>query len=417
VAGDWDPFADEEEEEQQYVFPPVPAGPPSRRALREAEREVSHEEVRRKRSAGLNAVITVLIVVALGAIGFFAGVPIYKAMTKPEATEPAVITDYPGPGEGEVTVVVNPGDTGDIIADSLFQADVVATAKAFITACGENTGCGAIQPGTYTLKKQMKADDAVEALLDPANREVVSITVPEGWRTDQIYALIAEKLDVPLADVEAAAADTTAIGLPPEAEGLVEGWLFPDTYNIGPDSTPTTLLATMVTQTSRVLNEIGVPGEQRHDVIILASLVEKETRRAEDRGKAARVFLNRIEQGMKLQSDATVVYGVGRFDDNVFTSDEERADPNPYNTYVVDGLPVGAICNPGRDAIRAAYQPTEGDWLYMVVVNDDTGEVEFNDTAEGHEASFEKYKQWLADHGGTASGTPAAETSSEAPAE
>jgi UPF0755 protein len=405
----WDPFADDDEaEEVEDSVAPPPTGVPSRRALREAE-EAVQEEKRHTRSKGLSAVVTVLIVGALGAIGYFVGVPIYHAMTEEKAPLVAEITDYPGPGVGSVEVVVNSGDTGNIIAKTLKDADVVATEKAFLTACSENTGCGAIQPGIYTLKKQMKADDAVTALLDPTNRETVTLTVPEGYRADQVFQLIADKLEVPLSEVEAAASDTVAIGLPPEAEGLVEGWLFPDTYNLSPDSTPASILATMVGQTTRVLDEVGVPGEQRHDVIVLASMVEKETRREEDRSKAARVFLNRIEQGMKLQSDATVVYGVGRFDDNVWTTDEERADDNPYNTYVIDGLPVGAICNPGRAAIEAAFRPADGPWIYMVVVNDDTGEVEFNETAEGHAASLLKYQEWLA---AKAAGTLPTETAS-----
>jgi len=126
----------------------------------------------------------------------------------------------------------------------------------------------------------------------------------------------------------------------------------------------------------------------------MASIIEKEAGVNDaDRAKIARVFYNRLEQGMQLQSDATVAYA-NNITGRVTTTDAERALKSPYNTYWVKGLPVGPITSPSKKSIDAALHPADGDWLYFAVVNLDTGETEFNSDKAGHDATVAKFQSW-----------------------
>jgi UPF0755 protein len=297
-----------------------------------------------------------------------------------------------------VTVVVAPGDSGEAIGEALVKAGVVATTKAFIAAYTDNPDSASIQPGTYTLRKEMSASDAVSALLDEANRTQVSFTIPEGWVALQIYPEISQATGIPVEEIQQAAMDVKAIGLPPEANDLVEGWLFPATYDVAPDATATQILTQMVTKTKEVLRSVGVPSDKWHDTIVLASMVEKEARLPEDRPKVARVFLNRLalKPPMLLQSDATVAYGADEH--GILTSEDARNQANPYNTYKNPGLPVGAICNPGQSAIEAVFNPADGPWLFFVTVDPETGATEFNTTLADHDKAVAKLNAWIAAH-------------------
>jgi UPF0755 protein len=114
--------------------------------------------------------------------------------------------------------------------------------------------------------------------------------------------------------------------------------------------------------------------------------------------KVARVLDNRLAINMPLQLDTTVNYANGKT--GLTTTDQDRANPSPYNTYLHTGLPPGAISNPGEDALRAVLTPAAGDWLYFVVVNPDTGETRFAATGEEHKANVQLFRQWLAEHPG-----------------
>jgi UPF0755 protein len=147
-----------------------------------------------------------------------------------------------------------------------------------------------------------------------------------------------------------------------------------------------------------VLTSLDVPEDQRLSVLTEASIVQAEAGSVEDMGKVARVLDNRIAQGMRLQLDTTVNYANGK--SGVTTTAEDRANPSPYNTYANDGLPPGAISNPGEEAIKATLDPTPGDWLFFVVTNPDTGETRFAATKEEHDANVLLFQQWLRDNPG-----------------
>ena len=150
----------------------------------------------------------------------------------------------------------------------------------------------------------------------------------------------------------------------------------------------------MVAETKSRLTAKEVPPERWHEILTMAALVQREARMEEDFYKASRVFNNRLDIGMALQSDATVTYWTGLYD-SVSTTDADRADPdNPYNTYYYTGLPLGPISLPGDLAIDAALNPTVGDWLYFVAIDLRTGDTIFSNTYAEHLVAVDKWLSW-----------------------
>jgi UPF0755 protein len=297
-----------------------------------------------------------------------------------------------------VLVVVSSGDTGTSIAEMLEAEGVVKSSAAFYEAVVAQSPEPVFQPGTYSVAKKMSAAAALERMLDPASRVQDTVVIPEGTTVAGILALIAESTEIPPADLEAAAADFRSYGLPAEAPSL-EGYLFPATYQFEPGTTARDAIQLLVNRQFQALDGAGVAAADRHRVLTLASVIQREARYEEDFYKVSRVFLNRLEIGMPLQSDATVAYGVG-LTGRTSTTDAERADPNPYNTYVHPGLPVGPIASPGDLAIKAALAPADGPWLYFVTVNTLTGETKFSETLGQHEAAVEEWKRFMRDNPG-----------------
>jgi UPF0755 protein len=214
----------------------------------------------------------------------------------------------------------------------------------------------------------------------------------------QTLQRIADNTGIPLPDLQAAAMDTVSLGLPAYAKGMLEGFLFPATYDVEPGRSAAEVLQPMVARAVDALDTLGVPVDQRLTVITKASIVQAESGSVEDMGKVARVLENRLSDGMPLQLDTTVNYANGK--NGVTTTPEDRANPSPYNTYLHTGLPPGAISNPGEQAIEAVLAPPPGDWLFFVVINPDTGETRFARTAEEHQQNVLLFQQWLREQPG-----------------
>src|SRR5262245_54103843 len=249
----------------------------------------------------------------------------------------------------------------------------------------------------------MKASAALAALLDPDNRIGSKVTVQEGLRQSAALRELAESGDLKLAQLTAAAKDWRALGLPGYAHRRAEGFLFPATYDVEPDTTAAGLLAEMVAQFDQVATEINLENRARevgldpYQAVIVASLIQAEARHAEDFPKVARVIYDRLNQDMRLQLDSAVHYAVGK-SGVVTTTAEDRASPSPYNTYRHEGLPPGPINSPGQAALEAALHPAKGAWLYFVTVNPDTGETKFATTAAQHAVNVQELREWLRDH-------------------
>lgn len=305
--------------------------------------------------------------------------------------------DFEGSGNGtEMAFTIESGDTGTSIGERLAEVGIVKTSGAFVDEVLAQPEDPVFIPGSYGMQEEMSAESALASLLDPENRQESTVVIPEGTALQDVYALIEGGIGIPVAELEAAAIPAN-FGLPAEATTL-EGFLFPATYSFDPGVDATTVLKTLVDRMFQSLDEHGVAPEARWDTIRLASLIQKEAGLREDYYKVSRVFLNRLDMGMLLQSDATVAYGTGNTH-RVSTSDAERADAaNVYNTYVHPGMVAGPISNPGDIAIDAAVNPADGPWVYFVTWNLDTGETIFSETFEEHEVAVAKWLAWMADH-------------------
>jgi UPF0755 protein len=301
--------------------------------------------------------------------------------------------DYRGSGTGSVEVVVKPGATGVQIGEVLEQAGVVKTAEAFYQEGLSDDRSAMIQPGTFRLRMRMSSEAAMDALLDRNNRVEANVVVPEGARVGQIVAAIVKGSDLSEDDVTDALDNPDDLGLPAEADGNPEGYLFPATYTVEDGESARDLLRQMVAQTLKAQQELNLDERAQavnldvEQVMTVASILEYEARRDEDYPKVARVLYNRLNEDIPLQLDSTVSY-VSKRKGDVWTTELERADPSDYNTYQHIGLPPGPIGSPGRKTIEAALNPADGNWLYFFA--DKQGVTHFNRSFDDHVAQCRK---------------------------
>jgi UPF0755 protein len=363
---------------------------PPQNTRRSSNRARERRKRRKRRKSWLVLLVSVVVVGGAVAAAWVGLRPMISSWNEPD--------DWTGSGTGRVIVRVQPGDTGVLIGRELVARGVVKTSKAFVGVTQADPRSAGIQPGTYTLRSRMSAAAALAALLDPASRVLRGIQVTEGQRAEQVYAAMVKQLGFTRSQVLAAARDDDGIGLPAAARGNPEGFLFPATYEFGPDDTPTDVLAAMVRHSLQELDDAGVSARYRRAVVIKASIVQAEAGKVADMGKVARVLDNRLAARHKLELDSTVSYATGRF--GVTTTPRERASASRYNTYRYLGLPAGPIGNPGRDAIAAAVHPARGKWFYFVTVNPDTGETRFAVTAAEHSRYAKQFQAWLRSHPG-----------------
>lgn len=334
----------------------------------------------------LAAVLVSLFVV--GGVSLYANRGVIRA-----AFEQLQGNDYPGPGQGEVEITVNAGDNGDVIAERLFEAGVVKSYRTTYKLIVDTNPT--FFPGVFTLKLQMRSVDAINALADQNSAALQRTTIKEGLRASVLFKVLSESTGVALTDFESFFTKPAEFGLDASLNNI-EGYLFPATYTFAPGSSAKQILQVMVDRMNEEIAKFGIPKEKVHEVLTLASVVQKEARRKDDFYKAARTFINRLEDGMHLQSDATVSYGVGG--NTVSTSRADRANKNGYNTYLNPGLPIGPISAPGSVAIDAALHPAEGKWLYFCTINLETGETVFSETYAQHEKAVAQWLAWMKDH-------------------
>jgi len=303
--------------------------------------------------------------------------------------------DYNGSGHGSVTLVIHEGDDGAQIAQELVDLKVVKSYRSVYKLLISRDQV--FYPGTYQLKLEMSSAAALSAIANPTNRVSNRITIKEGWRIKKVLSELSLKTGTALSEFESAANKLSAIGVPTN-EVSAEGWLFPATYEFDPGTSAASILKQMVERMHRELEHYGVSTKDAHRVLTLAALIQAEARLEPDFYKVSRVFLNRIAGGMRLQSDATVSYGVNG--KTVSTSAADRANPNGYNTYLHDGLPIGPISAPGSVAIDAALHPADGKWLYFCTVNLKTGETVFSNTYAEHGKAVTQWRKWMTENPG-----------------
>ncbi|MGW4378834.1 endolytic transglycosylase MltG [Kitasatospora sp. NPDC004531] len=325
-----------------------------------------------------------------GLLGVLAAAALALFLVWPEGKKPA--PDYVGNGTGRVQVSVAQGASITQIGKTLTSKHVIASTRAFTEAAAKSPAGDRIHPGTYTLKERMSATAALNVLLDPANAN--ALTIPEGWRTTQIYAAVDTRLGLAAGTTRAAAEQHLAeLGLPADAGGHLEGYLFPATYPVTGDTTPLALLQQMVKEAAGQLDGRAVADAAAannvspYGLLAVASLAQAEADNPEDMAKVARVVYNRLAKNMPLQLDSTINYALGR--STLTTTVADTKLDSPFNTYAHAGLPPTPIGNPGRDALRAAIHPADGDWLYFVTVQ--PGDTRFTDSADQQRKNVDEF--------------------------
>ena len=289
--------------------------------------------------------------------------------------------------------------------DRTVRAGVATFAGVGIAGAGtfgilQLRGADALAPAGGNAPSMTGTAGTTEIPLDggevPVGYDVV-VTVESGERADTVIERLAEAYEAPVANARVAIDGQ----LPAEAGGNPEGWLGAGEHSIWiePDSTADVPMSeqasSMVASTVQLLESNDVPRDQWQRVLTVASLVEIEAPNAADMPQVARVILNRVEMDMRLELDSTVRYALGQDDGaGPFTTGDERQVDSSYNTYVHPGLPPGPIGTPSAQAIEAAVNPADGDWLYFVTVNPDTGETLFAEDFAEHQKNVMVLQEW-----------------------
>ncbi len=323
--------------------------------------------------------------------------------------------DYDGKGTGTVQVQIKDNSTLTDMGNVLVDADVVKSTKAFTDAAEDNPRGKNIQSGTFNLRKQMSAAEAVNLLLDPASRVSRGVTIPEGKTANQVYDILAKASGIPVAEFKKAGADPVALGVPDfwfnrtdgqKVTRSIEGFLFPDTYEFQPTATAPEMLETMVQHFLKVAEQIDFVNKAENDrnispyeVLIVASLSQAEAGTADDLGKVSRVAYNRLygDPVMPLEYDVGINYyyqltGKATKPSSKMT-DAELTDPkNPYRLHGKTGLTPTPINNPGKAALEGALNPPKGNWLFFVAI-DKQGHSAFAATNAEHERNIATAKK------------------------
>ncbi len=303
--------------------------------------------------------------------------------------------DSPGPlAAGEkIEIVVAPGSSQELI-QQLLAAGRVITSDSRFGFLARNMGVDRqLRAGEYCFQGPVTPRQVLAKL---AAGDVVlhPVTIPEGLTIYQIGDLLAANFHLDRERFLALVTDQNFVKKNGLSGKSLEGYLFPDTYNFVRGQNEEAVIQMMTARFFKVYDELlatmpAPPSLTRETVVILASIVEKETGLVAERSLIAAVFLNRLEKGMYLQADPTVIYGLKKFDGNLTRKDLD--DPSPYNTYRRKGLPAGPICNPGRESLASVLRPAAEDYLYFVSRND--GSHFFSKTLTEHNRAVYRFQK------------------------
>jgi UPF0755 protein len=301
------------------------------------------------------------------------------------------LANPPGMGKNVQILDFSQGQPLKKFALSLEKKKIISSAGLFLLyarLCGDD---GRVQAGYYQFNDAMKPGEILRRMV-AGEVYALRFTLPEGYSIYQVAELLAGRR---LFDRDAFLRECFNTPLLRElgiSGKSVEGYLYPSTYDLTPGMTPAELIRLMTAQFGKVFEREFAErakraGMTKHEIIILASMIEKEAVRPEERALIASVFRNRLRCGMPLQSDPTAVYGVRAFAGSVSKYDISRS--TPYNTYLIGGLPPGPIGNPGSGAIEAAINPATTRYLYFVARKDGTHQ--FSTTLDEHNNAVRKY--------------------------
>jgi UPF0755 protein len=324
-------------------------------------RKANERQRRRGRRRRLRGVVVFLVLIGLITGGA------YGAFKLTGHRQPKVQAGLP------VDFTVQPGEGSRQIGRRLEEAGVVDSGGRFRAVASARGLDGALKPGEYRLETGMDVDSVIDLLVRGSNLGT-PFTVPEGFTVDQTVDRIAATKRFSKATIQKAlVSPSLEVPFRPAGVKTLEGLLFPQTYRIERNATATSVLQQMLDQLDNVMARFDQTAIPRHlspyQVLIIASMVEREAKVPEDRPKIARVIYNRLARQEPLQIDATVQYALGASKPRLSTKDLQVA--SPYNTYLHSGLPPTPIASPGQASIEAAMAPANGPWLFYVLTDAD----------------------------------------------
>ncbi|PLX39232.1 MAG: endolytic transglycosylase MltG [Hyphomicrobiales bacterium] len=291
--------------------------------------------------------------------------------------------EEPGPLAADRTVIIPNGATLDSITTLLKRNGVISEGWVFSTGVQVYKQANKLKAGEYLFKARASMGDVMETIVQ-GKAILHSVTVPEGYSSKQIVAKLMEQ-DLLTGDIEVV----------PE-----EGTLLPETYKYTRGTTRQQMIDKMKAAHDRAVKEIwgrraeNLPIKTPEEMVILASIVEKETGKADERTRVAGVFVNRLNKGMRLESDPTILYGLyggDAWDRSRTLYRSELNKENPYSTYQINGLPPGPIANPGRAALEAVVNPSRTNDLFFVA--DGTGGHAFAETLDDHNRNVNRWRK------------------------
>jgi UPF0755 protein len=368
-------------------------------------------------TVGVLAVAAVLVLRSLSrsgnptTIGF--GLPVNPSLGPVEAARLSLrlsanqdaLTQPAGEDNTPVNFEISSGQSAGEIANNLFEAGLISDAALFQTYLYYYGLDTQLEAGVHQLNQTMTIPEIAVALMDAEPQEI-TVSIPEGWRREQIADWIDQQGNLPFTGAEFLIYTGTNVTLPPEisfsgeipSDSTLEGFLFPDTYRLPVDATAADFILKMLKQldaqfTPEMRADAAASGLGMRDVLIMASIVEREGIVADELPTIASVYLNRLDVNMKLEADPTVQYAMGYQADSGewwnlnLTQADYFAVESPYNTYLYPGLPPGPIANPGINAIQAVIYPAETPYYYFRAACDRSGRHNFAVTFEEHVAN------------------------------
>jgi len=302
-----------------------------------------------------------------------------------------VLTPYDGmPSVAEIEI--KRGESLSVVAEKLHAGGVISTEGLFAALARVQGLDKKVHSGLYRFDRPLSPLAVLDGMV--LGRTVFhKVTIPEGFTVRDITRLLAERGLVKQERFEREVENPETLAQHGLEDKGVEGYLFPTTYYFRALSTEQEIVRTMLAQftqmfTPEMMAQARVLGFTPHEIVTLASIIEKESGQASERPLIAAVFHNRLRIGMPLQSDPTVIYGIVDFNGNLTRRDLRR--PTPYNTYTIRALPPGPIANPGSESLQAALAPATVPFLYFVSKND--GSHYFSKSLREHNRAVKKYQ-------------------------
>ena len=310
--------------------------------------------------------------------------------------------------QGDQLLTIERGTTGNKLAGLLEKERILDNAELLSWLLKLHPELNKVKAGTYSLNGVKTVEDLLK-LLNSGKEAQFNVQFIEGntfknWRkrlenAPHLKQTLKDKSEQEIFQL---------LALPKVSEAIdewmkIDGWIYPDTYNYTPNSTDLELLQRAAERMKKALDKAwnerdkDLPLENPYEMLILASIVEKETGIAAERPQVASVFINRLKAKMKLQTDPTVIYGMGEdYNGNIRKKDLET--PTPYNTYVIDGLPPTPIAMPSEEALQAVAHPAQTEFYYFVA--DGTGGHKFSRNLNEHNKAVQEYLRWYRQQNG-----------------